>query len=140
MIKVQKVFTVDEPLYESSCAFYIGVPFDRVMRRLEIVADPTWLNENREELESLQADNGCCIQLVTKEGCPAFGVWVRQWSHDDNGLITLTHEILHLVIGILELKGTPLRRSNDEIICRMQGFYLRKCIRVLIAQNAKAAA
>lgn len=136
-----KVFSVYEPVYESSCAFYVGVPFDRVMTAVRKAADPDWLAEWGKSLESHRTDGGFCLGFEGKSGMQAFVVWVKdEWTCDSICLLTLTHEILHLAMAILDAKGTPIQRSNDEVICRMQSFYLRKCLNRLLAEPKKVAA
>lgn len=135
-INFPKVFTLTEPVYESSCKFYIGIPWARVFRELERDTDPEWFASTRDSLTGMD-ERGLFIQLQCKSGLTGFVVWVQRWSDDDASFLTLNHEILHLVIAILDRVGVPVRANNDETICRMQACYLRMALRKIFAKTRK---
>ncbi len=135
-----KTFTIHEPVYESNCTVDVGVPFEDVLQAIERASDPAWFEDNKALIEGHRFDAGFCLQF---KGTELFGykVWVKdKWACDSICLLTLTHEVLHLVMSILETRGTPIERSNDEVICRMQSFYLRKCLWKLLDKPRKVAA
>lgn len=134
-----KIFTIYEPVYESNCVFYIGSPFDSVMSAVRKSADKEWFEDQNELLEAQRFDAGFCLSFKGKSGLFGYKVWTKdEWKDNPYTLLTLTHEILHLVMVILDTRGTPIERSNDEIICRMQGFYLRKCLYRLLPEKVAA--
>ena len=65
---------------------------------------------------------GRCLQFETYNPI----VWVNIDSV--NPISVLVHELLHAIIGVMEIKGIKLDVDNDEVICYLQEFVFTKCL------------
>lgn len=53
------------------------------------------------------------------------------WIEKNDGFYILSHELLHLVLSILEDIGIPINKENDECITYYHDFWLKKLWRLL---------
>ena len=56
-------------------------------------------------------------------------VWVKNFDWTCSNIACLTHEILHLVLRILDDRGVPIKEQNSEAIAYLMEFYTREIMR-----------
>lgn len=77
--------------------------------------------------ESLRSDDdvhGCTFHMDPSINENGHFFWVV-WLRNDRDIPTVVHELTHLVLGILDESGIPIRKENDEIAAYYMGYYYK---------------
>lgn len=114
------IFSVQEDTLKSCCTFVVNEPLDKAKSLIEAKSD------DKIDYSIIDGANGCCISTKFRDGKTGFLIWLRNFSPKRvENLGTVAHEINHLTFSILESKGIPIRKENDEVFCYVHDFYLR---------------
>lgn len=105
------IFNIAEDVFNTNCAFHIGTKFESTKKLIEKLKHP----DEKIEWESLRAVNGFSVTTRLKDGATAHLIWLEKFEWNARDLAIAMHELIHLVMHILNHKGIPIRLENDEV-------------------------
>lgn len=119
------LFTAGENVFKTECVFYVNEPLSRVKKIIVKQGDPEDIKDI--DWKRHEMDSGVCFTIkLKKEGLLAFLIWMPKFTWTVPQMSTLSHEIVHLTFAVLDLKGIPIRKENDETFAYFHQCYLRQ--------------
>lgn len=111
-IRLKKVFT--EPVFKSAVIFMAGYCIDDVHKWFKKVG----FNLNRKN------------KLNTNDIGSVWSIPDSKYSHivwigDPEDYYTILHESIHLATTIMDEKGIPISKNNDEVLAYLSEFWTR---------------
>ncbi len=112
------IFTIDENTFNTRCEFAIAEPFTKIKEAVKRSSDysPKW-----DELEKSQA---LCICFSNRDGKTARIIWTEK-----NKKESIAHELVHLVFDILDERGIPVSKENEETFAYLYEFYFKEVMK-----------
>ena len=113
-------FVIDEPVYMSSCTFFVGYPYALIEREIKAKATP----ESIKDFTWYSGVNGCAFCFNLKDsGASCFVIYLKNYSTWTRHKAILGHELVHLIFQIFNNKGVPVRQGNDEAFAYLFEYY-----------------
>lgn len=125
----KKFFKVDDPVFDSGVWVFVNYTDKELHVRIKK------LLKTDKDIDFLKDGKGFSgrhfVLTSDKDGDIQRIIWLREFEWTVEDIAVMAHEIIHLVMRVLEDKLIPINDDNSETVAYLYEYYIKEILRNL---------